>query len=128
MGEQGVLLEHQPGPTVLGLDATHAVVDHLAADADRPLVDGLQPGGDAQQRRLPAPARPDQGDELVVGDGEIDAVDGGDAAVRLAHGAQLEDGRGHDRADDGWSRCRLSMATGTRATRMIVKAGRAACS
>ena len=58
--------------------------------------------------------------------GDIDAVDGGDAAVRLAHGAQLEDG--HGRADDDWSRCRLSMATGTRATRMIVKAGRAACS
>ena len=67
--EQGVLLEHEPGAPVLGLDAPRAVVDDVAADADLALVGGGQPGDDAQQRRLAAPARADERDQLVVGDG-----------------------------------------------------------
>ena len=129
--EQGVLLEHEPGVAVLGLDAPGAVVDDVAADADLAGIGGGEPGGEAQQRRLAAPARPDEGDELVVGDREVDAGDGRGAAVRLADVTDVEDRLAHDagsaRAADR-SRCRLSMATGTRATAMIVKAGRAACS
>ena len=130
--EQGVLLEHEAGVAVLGLDAPRAVVDDVAADADLARVGRGEAGGEAQQRRLAAAARPDEGDELVVGDRQVDVVDGGDAAERLAdaHGR-----RGPGRVTDrqgaratARSRCRLSMATGTRATAMIVKAGRAACS
>ena len=90
-----------------------------------------QPGGEAQQRRLAAAARADQGDQLVVGDREVDAGDRGRRAERLVDPAEVEDGLGHGAAcccDDERSRCRLSRATGTSATAMIVKAGRAACS
>ena len=84
VGEQGVLLEHEAGAAVLGLDAADAVVDELAADADLAARRRRQAGGQAQQRRLAAPARPDEGDELVLGDGEVDAGDRVDGAERLA--------------------------------------------
>src|SRR5262245_16544966 len=59
------------------------IVDHLTADADVAGGDFLQPRDHPQRRRLAAARRPDQYDELVVGDVEIDRADGFDVAVFL---------------------------------------------
>src|SRR3546814_11607965 len=51
------------------------LVHHPVADADAAGADGLQPGDHPQQRGLAAARRPDQHDELAVGDLQVDAVD-----------------------------------------------------
>ena len=51
----------------------------------------LQPGDHAQQRRLPAARRADEHDELAVADGQVDVVDGDDAAGEdLAHALEAD--------------------------------------
>ena len=123
VGEQGMLLKDETCVAELRVDPADAVVDDGVADADRAGVDVGQSGDESQQRRLPASARPDDGNQLGVADGEVEVIDSENGPECLAHGAQLEDVVGHRR-----SRWRLRMATGTRATRMIVSAGSAACS
>ena len=51
--------------------------DVVAADDDRARVGLLEPGDEAQRRRLAGAGRPEQHDELAVGDREIEVVDGG---------------------------------------------------
>ena len=63
-------LEHH-GDAALGRRQS---VDALAADADLAGGDVLEPGDQAQQRGLAAAGRPDEDDELAVGDVEVDAV------------------------------------------------------
>ena len=60
--------------------------DILALDENPAGVRPLQSGNDPQQRRLSRPARTKQGEELVLLDIEIDAVDGADLAKMLAYG------------------------------------------
>src|SRR6266542_1239694 len=55
-------------------------------DAYPALVDVLQPGEHPQGRRLPGPGRPDQDEELGVGDGDRQAVDGRDVRPRIEPG------------------------------------------
>jgi hypothetical protein len=50
----------------------------------------LEPGHDAQRRRLPAPGRPEQAEELTGLDAQRDAVDGGDLAEMLAQVDELD--------------------------------------
>ena len=61
------------------------------------MVEILQPGDDGKQRALAAAGGADQGDELVVGQGQIDVVERLDLARALAEGlaepAQLQLGR-----------------------------------
>ena len=46
------------------------------ADHDLAVADVLEPGDHAQRRGLAAAGRPDQHDEFVVGDVEVDALHG----------------------------------------------------
>src|SRR6185503_19043442 len=62
--------------------------DGRAIDRDRPAIRCKQSGDDAQQRRLAAPVRPDEGDDLPRLDAEVDAAEGLEA---LAAG----NGKGH---------------------------------
>ncbi len=61
------------------------------------MVEILQPGDDGKQRALAAARGADQGDELVLGQGQIDVVERLHLARALAEGlaepAQLELGR-----------------------------------
>ncbi len=50
------------------------VIDPQAVDDDLALVGLVQPGEDVQQRRLPTAGRTHQGDELAVGDVQVDAA------------------------------------------------------
>ena len=68
---QRVVLEHHRDVALGRLE----VVDDAAADRDLAAGDLLQPGDHAQQRALAAAGRPDDDDELAVGDLGVDAVD-----------------------------------------------------
>ena len=54
--------------------AGREVGDVHAVDQDRPVRDLLEPGEHPQQRRLPAPRRADEDEELAVLDREADVV------------------------------------------------------
>ena len=55
---------------------------------DRPGVGALEPGGDAQRRGLPAPARAEQADQLARLDGEVEPSQR-DRCRRTSCGSQL---------------------------------------
>ncbi len=74
-----VVLEHHGDVPVLG----RHVVDDVAADRDVATRDLLEAGDHAERRALAAAGRPDQHDELLVGDVEIDAADGENFVVLL---------------------------------------------
>ena len=63
--------------------ARREVRDISVADRDRPARDLFEPRDHAEQRRLAAPGRPDQDEELAVRDVEAHAVDGADTAAEL---------------------------------------------
>ena len=66
-----VVLEHHGD---VALFRRH-VVDDALADQDVALRNLLEPGDHPEQRRFPAARRPDQDDELAVGDIDVHAVD-----------------------------------------------------
>jgi hypothetical protein len=68
---QGVVLEHHGHVAAARLDPGHVA----AADLDRPPARGLQPGDRPQQGGLAAAGRAEQGEELPVGDAQVQAVD-----------------------------------------------------
>ena len=72
------------------------VGDVDAVDPDLARGRLLEPGDGTQERRLAAPGRPDEDDELAVGDREADVVDG-DEAVAVGLRDSLELDRRHDR-------------------------------
>ena len=72
-----VVLEHHGDVAVL----RRQVVHHLLADADLARGDLLQAGHHPQRRRLAAARRPDQHEELLVADFEVDVLDGVKAVV-----------------------------------------------
>jgi len=74
-----VVLEHHGDVAVLG----RHVVDHVAADRDVAAADLLEPGDHAQGRALAAARRPDQDDEFLVGDVEVDTANGQNFVVFL---------------------------------------------
>ena len=76
-----VVLEHHGDVAVL----RRQVVDHPLADPDVARGDRLEPGDHPQQRRFSAARRPDQNDELAVGNADRHAVDHLHGAVGLAH-------------------------------------------
>ena len=81
-----VVLEHHRDVPVLRLQ----VVDHAIAYGDLPGGDLLEARDHPQQRRLAAPRRADDDDELAVGHGEVDAVDHGIRPVVLAHAGERD--------------------------------------
>jgi hypothetical protein len=62
------LLEHEPDSGIRAVDGA-PIEGRLAA------LGGQQPGDDAQERRLAAPVRSDQGDQLTGFDHEVDAIE-----------------------------------------------------
>jgi hypothetical protein len=69
---KGVVLEDHRDVAVLRRDA----VDDALADHDLPGRDVLEAGDHPQRRRLAAPGRADEDDELPVRDLEVERVDG----------------------------------------------------
>jgi hypothetical protein len=81
--EQVEGLEHDadPLPDPVDVDATRR--DLLALDDDAAAVDGLEQVDAAKQRRLPRAARPDEANDLVLADLEIDPFQHLELAERL---------------------------------------------
>ena len=66
-----IVLEHHGDVALLRRET----IDHLSADADFAGGNILQPRQHAQQRGLAAARRPDQNDELAIGDLDINPLD-----------------------------------------------------
>ena len=69
--EEGVVLEDHRHVAVAGRQVGHVAV----ADATLPPVAVLQPGDRAQQGGLAAAGRAEQGEELAVGDRQVERVE-----------------------------------------------------
>jgi hypothetical protein len=82
---QRVVLKHHRDVPIL----RRLVVDDGATDLQLAVGDVLQPRHHSQRGRLSAPRRPDQDHQLVVGDVEIEVLDGL-VAVAVALGDVLE--------------------------------------
>ena len=81
VGEQQVVLEHDPDRAALGDDvcAVRRVVDRVVVDEDASLVDGCETRERAQQRGLACAVGPEDGDGLAVGGDDVGVE------VELAH-------------------------------------------
>ena len=86
MRVERVVLEDHRDVAVLGLE----LVDPTAADADLAGADLLEPRDHPESGRFAAARRPDQNDELLVGDAEIDAGNRHDLPESLGEPAQLD--------------------------------------
>src|SRR5205823_11391437 len=75
------------------------VVDDAVADQDPSFRDRLEPGEHAQGGRLAAPGRPDEHEELAVGDLDVEVVHGGRLVEDLAD--VVEGDRGHQDGSSG---------------------------
>ena len=76
-------LEDDPDPATDPVDVDALGRDLLAADDDPAGIDGLEQVDAAQERGLARPRRPDQADDLVLGDGQVDAAQDLERAERL---------------------------------------------
>ena len=81
-------LEHHRDAAARGRHVVH----HLAVDLHRAAGDVLQPGDQAEQRRLSAAGRADEDDELAGMDVEVDALDDMHGAKRLGDGVEVDFG------------------------------------
>ena len=81
-----VVLEHHGDVAI----ARPHVVDHLAVDRDRAVVDLLEARDRAQERALAAAGRAHQHRELALGDVEVDAAHGVGLAIELVQAGDLQ--------------------------------------
>ena len=79
MGEQRVVLEHEPDPPPVGGHPGQVPSPQL----DVAGVGLDQPGHRPQQGRLAAPARPQHGDHLAVAHHQVEVVEGGPGRPRV---------------------------------------------
>ena len=79
-----VALEHHRDPPLV----RPQMVDRRSADQNRAGILALDAGDDADQGRLPAARRADEGHELAVRDGKVDAAEHGRRAERLCDGSE----------------------------------------
>ena len=96
--EGRVVLEHEAHAAA----ARGRIGDILAADAHDAGVGALQAGDHAQQRRLAAPAWPEQRRERAVGHGHADIVQRLEGAKALAHIVDLDRHQRAPRARARW--------------------------
>ncbi len=89
VGEDGVVLKHHRDPAGAG----RQVVDPAVADPDLAFRGGLEAGDDAEERGLAAAGGAEQDHELLVADGEVDLVEGGEGPKTL--GNALDADLGH---------------------------------
>ena len=94
MGEQRTLLGYVPDAPVLGPHRPHPVVDDPTVDGHGARVDLLETGDQPQERRLPAPRRPEDGGGRPVGDDEIDMGEHRGGAEALGHAPELDRAHG----------------------------------
>ena len=80
-----VLLQHQGHVPLCRTPAGHV----LAANQNAALAGFFQPGNQAQGRGLASACLPQKHKEFAIGDVEIDALQGGDAAKFLDHAFKL---------------------------------------
>jgi hypothetical protein len=66
--------------------------DVAAAELDSPIVRPLEAGDQPERRRLAGARRTEEREELAGADLEVDPVDGGHVAVRLAHAFEAHGG------------------------------------
>ena len=85
VGEQRVVLEHGVDRALVGQKRAHVV----AKDPQAAVGGEVEPGDHAQRRGLAAARRAEQGEELAVADGEVEAVDGGHLAEALGDAVDL---------------------------------------
>jgi hypothetical protein len=92
--EEGVVLHDDPDPAALRGDERGGAGDEPAADGDGARIGRFEPGDEAEEGGLAAPARPQDSDELAGLDLQVDAVEGHHRSVRPAEaGAGDRDGR-----------------------------------
>ena len=84
--EQRIGLEDQPDVALLRRRVGHVA----AADEDAARRRPVEAGDQRQQRRLARAARPQDGDELALGDRQVDIVGRRDGAVALAHALEAD--------------------------------------
>ena len=90
VGEQRIGLEHHADLALMRLQVGHV----LAIDADRAARRGLEAGDHAQDRRLAAAGRAEQGQELASLDLEVGALHRGVGAEGLGETADRKEGHG----------------------------------
>ena len=92
MREEVEALEDDPDLSAQRVDVDAATADPIATKVDLTTVDGLQLVDAPQHGRLAAARRPDQADDLVQFDIEVDAAQDRVGAEGLVHIAQFEEG------------------------------------
>ena len=90
MREQRDILEDHPDPPSLGRDGHPGPGHPAAADLDRARIGGVEPGDQAQDRRLAAAGRPEHRQHLAGPHVEVDVVDRDDVAERAPQAARLD--------------------------------------
>ena len=98
VGEEGVVLEDHPDLAALGRHPGAVAGDGHARDLDGAGLGLLEAGDQAQQRRLAAAGRAEQGDELAALDAELRVVDGPDGAEALRNAVATDHPARHVRA------------------------------
>ena len=88
--EQVERLEHHAHRLAGFVGVDPRVADVAAVEQDLAVVDVLEQVDAPQQRRLARSRRPDQDDDLVLGDVEVDAVEDGPVVVRLGQPAHRQ--------------------------------------
>jgi len=84
-----IVLEHHRDVSILRREFVH----HLAVDHDLARRDVLQPRNPAQERALAAAGRPDQHQELLIGNVDVDTMHHLELAKALDHLTQLDLGQ-----------------------------------
>ena len=95
--EERVLLEDHPDPARVRRHEDAGAEDGAALDRDLAGVGALEARDEAEQRRLPAAARAEQGDELPALDAELAVEHGLDVAEALRHAVRTDRSTGHAR-------------------------------
>ena len=89
VGKQRIRLEDDAVVALARRQARHVAAGHAHGAEVLP----LEPGDDAQQRRLAAAARPEETHELAVADLEADAIESDDGAESLRDAVEGDRGR-----------------------------------
>src|SRR5690606_18987789 len=94
--EEGVVLEDEPDAALLRRDEHVFAGERAAGERDAAVVRPHEAGEEAERRRLPAPARPEEGEQLALGHVEREPVHDGErpVVVRLREAVDVEEG-GH---------------------------------
>jgi hypothetical protein len=124
--EERVVLEHHPGPAPLRRREPAGPRHELAADRDRAGVGPLEPGDQAQQRRLAAAGRAEHRDQLAGRDVELDAGDRSRRAERLRDALEPDAHRARSAPGRAPRESRIIRITGSRPASTISSAGSAA--